>query len=459
MSNPLTRTQKILLMVNRDTTLSCISSNTPACHSETDVNHNDVQENSSIIEDASLTTELTNFDNEPNNILNEPSLNCNLDELPISVLNFDDDGNVTFQDLDKIEVQNSTLSITADKTKKYHSEENNYEDNDSDYGEEIETEIESESSEDKSKTETEQNRKRKKRQFVDKKKWSKNENQKRRETGREYYGKRKNNGKWDYSVHREERNIGKRCNCMASMKNKSIQCRDIEEEERNDIFRKFWSDMSWTERKIYVGLLVTKEETKRHRNRKTEERSRRDFTWFYYLKKSNEKKIRVCKKMFLNTHGLKERTVIDWKREEVMGAYSGAGENTETIQASQQTEIIEKADKKEILKMFFKELPKVESHYCRSRSLKLYLERQWDSKAALYRLYVNWCKGRNTKPASDALFSNVFEELNLSLFKPKKDECDVCVSYRSGNVPEEEYSLHVIKKTRQERQRKKTKSQ
>lgn len=40
----------------------------------------------------------------------------------------------------------------------------------------------------------------------------------------------------------------------------------------------------------------------------------------------------------------------------------------------------------------------------------------------------------------------MFDELNLALFKPKKDECDVCVNYRAKIFPEEEYALHEIKK-------------
>lgn len=36
--------------------------------------------------------------------------------------------------------------------------------------------------------------------------------------------------------------------------------------------------------------------------------------------------------------------------------------------------------------------------------------------------------------------------MNLSLFKTKKDECDKCVSYRTGNVLEVEFLIHQEKK-------------
>jgi len=440
--DPLTRTQKILLLAKNAENFRSITQNITSC-SETDTNYKNVQENSdfnaTIIEPRTI-----NFDDSTNNLTEPSILNCNLEELPISVVNFDNDGNVIFEDLDKIETQETATSITTREIQS--SEDRDY------HYEAFEDEFENEFSEPE-KISTPK-RKRMKRQFVNEKIWSKNENQRRRERGKEYQGKRKTNEKWNYNVYREERKMGECCNCKISLKSKILKCREINEEERCDIFKKFWADMSWNERKVYVNLLVIKEKTKRCRNRKNDETSRRDFTWFYYLNKSNERRIRVCKNMFLNTHGLKERTVIDWKKE----ATIGPDETLRNVNEVQQQS--ENQDRKIILKNFFSVLPKVESHYCRSKSSKLYLEREWDSKTSLYKFYINWCKNRDSRPVSDALFSNVFEELNLSLFKPKKDECDVCVSYRSRNIPEEEYSLHVIKKNlaRESKQRDKESS-
>lgn len=94
-----------------------------------------------------------------------------------------------------------------------------------------------------------------------------------------------------------------------------MQCKIFTEKERNEIFKSFWSDISWDQRKIYINCLIKKQETKRHRNRK-EQISRRKFGWAYYLRKpNNDDELRVCKTMFLNTLGLKERTVIDWKND------------------------------------------------------------------------------------------------------------------------------------------------
>ncbi|CAG4951108.1 unnamed protein product [Parnassius apollo] len=35
---------------------------------------------------------------------------------------------------------------------------------------------------------------------------------------------------------------------------------------------------------------------------------------------------------------------------------------------------------------------------------------------------------------------------NISIFKPKKDECELCTAYKSGNLRQSDYDQHVAKK-------------
>ncbi|CAH1104240.1 unnamed protein product [Psylliodes chrysocephalus] len=104
-------------------------------------------------------------------------------------------------------------------------------------------------------------------------------------------------------------------------------------------------------------------------------------------------------------------------------------------------------DRIEILTEFFNDLPKIESHYCRARSSKFCLELVFESKSGLDKFYKSWCHEKSYTPVSDTLFSHIFNDMNLSLFKPKKEECDVCVEYHTENVSEENYVLHQFKKT------------
>ena len=45
-------------------------------------------------------------------------------------------------------------------------------------------------------------------------------------------------------------------------------------------------------------------------------------------------------------------------------------------------------------------------------------------------------------------FTELFHELNLSLYRPKKDQCDTSVGYEAGNVEKETYQEKSEKKDR-----------
>lgn len=52
------------------------------------------------------------------------------------------------------------------------------------------------------------------------------------------------------------------------------------------------------------------------------------------------------------------------------------------------------------------------------------------------------------------MFDMCLEENNISLFKPKKDACDLCTAVDTSNISFEEKELHVLKKNeaRQEKE-------
>lgn len=51
-------------------------------------------------------------------------------------------------------------------------------------------------------------------------------------------------------------------------------------------------------------------------------------------------------------------------------------------------------------------------------------------------------------PVSQWLFDQIFIEKKLSIFLPKKDQCNVCCSFNVGNISEGEYREHISKKDR-----------
>lgn len=98
------------------------------------------------------------------------------------------------------------------------------------------------------------------------------------------------------------------------------------------------------------------------------------------------------------------------------------------------------------LRDFLNSLPNLESHYCRATSSKKYLEPIWTSKNQLYSFYKEECSRVGIYAVSDASFSHVFSDLNYSLFRPKKDQCDTCIGFKIGNIDEIVFNAHMKRK-------------
>ena len=148
-------------------------------------------------------------------------------------------------------------------------------------------------------------RKRRKRRHVDPSTWSANSNKLKKERGEEYYGKKKVSAKWTYKMLKPARKLKERCHCRHSENNQKaafLKCSAFSEEDRRYIFSDFWK-LSKCEKKVYIKMLVTVDDTKRHRGRKNNEKSRREYSYVYNLT-TGDKKLQVCKKMFLNTLGI-----------------------------------------------------------------------------------------------------------------------------------------------------------
>ncbi|CAH2010470.1 unnamed protein product [Acanthoscelides obtectus] len=256
--------------------------------------------------------------------------------------------------------------------------------------------------------------------------WDQKINQRKREKGVQYKGKKKQPEGWTYDRPRPSRFLADPCHCKRGNKGETkYKCSTIGEERRRKIFDTFWNKMSWPEKKMFVKGFVKIDKVKRRRG--TNDISRRNYSMTYTLKNGLED-VMVCKNMFVGTLGLKGRTVVEWVKEHL--------ENIESTEITEGPPINRKSIVKQAklessntgVLQFFGSLAKMESHYCRATSKKVYLEPLWISKASLYKFYKSeYCIENKVQPVSQAKFDTTFKELNLSLFRPKKDECDVCV--------------------------------
>lgn len=253
--------------------------------------------------------------------------------------------------------------------------------------------------------------------------------------GKAYVGyRRTKEGKVKQDVQREERKQGATCKSKMCEKSKLRECNIIKEEERKAIFREFWEEMSWDQRRVYITGLVDSI----LRKRPSSGESRRKGTLVYHLQVNGTRK-QVCKKMFLNTLGIKDWTVRYWKEQSSDKGITPSTENRHPEAKKYKRD-------KNFVREFLENLPKLPSHYCRQMSTKLYLEPGIQSVSQLYDLYKEKCKEENKETVSRYTFDNILSDMNIGLFRPKKDECDLCVGYRTGNINEQDYQKHVSMK-------------
>lgn len=162
-----------------------------------------------------------------------------------------------------------------------------------------------------------------------------------------------------------------------------------------------------------------------------------------YFLKNGVQLVRVCKKMFAGTLGLKERGIVNWVRED----YLQEPQERENLNKKSKSRQSIFQERNSGVEEFLKSLPTVDSHYCRSSSTRRYLEPIWRSKSEVYQFYKNeYCKEKKIPPVSDAKFLTIMQKMDISVFRPKKDQCDVCIGHQTKNVTDEVYNLHQVLK-------------
>lgn len=291
---------------------------------------------------------------------------------------------------------------------------------------------------------TEQHVKRRKRKSLHE--WDRNKQKVARMEGKKYKGMKRNaEGKWRMTEDRgkrelKDRGCSKQCNIS-----KVKYCKNISEADRQAIFQQFWKEFTWEEKKVYVTNLIVETDVTKLAKQGVEVHTGRKGKSYKYFLRVGEERYCVCKAMFLNTLGIGEKTAYGWKQaEKKVTADINVVDRNEPSTANAKKA---PSDVRAGAHTYLENLPKMESHYCRSTSSKQYLEPVFASKADLYKVYKTYCREHNIPNiASNCLFFNVFEEMNLSLYKPKKDQCDKCCEFQVGNISVDEYNEHIMLK-------------
>lgn len=222
----------------------------------------------------------------------------------------------------------------------------------------------------------------------------------------------------------------------------------LSNEIRGTIFKEFWQLGDHTRQWDFIARYV-KQINKKQATVAAGEGSRRNYSRQYFLKIGNEEQ-QVCKVMFLNTLSISETFVTTALKKVREGGSLESDMRGKHNTRPNKVDVDVKQSVRGHIKMF----PLVPSHYIRKDSNKMYLE-EGLSIQKMYRLYLEYAKDNTISTvATSRQYRDIFnEEFNISFFKPKKDQCDVCCAYNnltdSMKSPEvqKQYEDHIKNKT------------
>lgn len=263
---------------------------------------------------------------------------------------------------------------------------------------------------------------------------------KKRMKGEQYLGvlKNKDSGVKSYCVERAGKLLCPRqCSNKCHINSNTRACPKVHDDDRSMIFERFWKNMDWKEKKLYVINHVQKCQVT-ERTTVTPHDSRRNFSYKYHLTKGTDR-VPVCKSMFTTTLGIGEKMIYNWLHDCESGIPNS--EKTDTRGSNEEFQ-----RRKQSARDYLTMIPKVESHYCRSSSKKQYLESLFESKNHVYKEYEKMMNTEGKTPYNKTGFFEMFEQMNLSLWQPKKDQCDKCCEHQAGNLADEEHQYHLKKK-------------
>ncbi len=63
--------------------------------------------------------------------------------------------------------------------------------------------------------------------------------------------------------------------------------------------------------------------------------------------------------------------------------------------------------------------------------------------ANLHKQYKKVAEDSGHRAVCSKIFSEAFHRLNYSVFIPRKDQCDTCISAKHGNIDNETYLAHI----------------
>ncbi|CAG2211934.1 unnamed protein product [Mytilus edulis] len=251
---------------------------------------------------------------------------------------------------------------------------------------------------------------------------------------------------------------------------KSVDCskckfkcsQKITEENRQKIFDLFWSLESYERKKDFIISRVEEKQTRKYidPNKDITQKRKRNIHRSYFFDIGGTKTI-VCKMYFKKTLDVGDAYIDNAMQNESGGVFIGADKRGKHTPLNKtKPEYLQK------VRSHIESFPAVEGHYTRKSSNRRYLGAELNVPR-MYQLYLDYYKESTPQNqlVSLTIYRKTFnEEYNFSFHVPKKDQCNICVTYDRGiadaSISENEkkkYYEHQQMKMRAREEKKKDK--
>lgn len=198
-----------------------------------------------------------------------------------------------------------------------------------------------------------------------------------------------------------------------------LQCGVLTEEERDGVHRVFWAMPTWEQKHTWVQACVDAK-------KKDDGQGRIRNTW--KVKLPDGRAMPVCRVEMASILAVPGSTLYSWlkRKPKIVEKKSKAPKSGPRAPVD---------DEREMCRQYLARLATVEAHYLRNHPSyreKKFLE-PGTSIANLYREYKSEAEGAQRKPISQTSFRYLFTQEKMSVFVPRKDQCEICETAKAGN--------------------------
>jgi hypothetical protein len=173
--------------------------------------------------------------------------------------------------------------------------------------------------------------------------------------------------------------VNKRKHCGGTCR---FHCTEkITVERQSLLFEHFWK-LSDAEKAHFYARTTKRSEVLRSRSGSAEARN---FAIKYFLLSHDDTEVRVCKSFYLSTLDISQRRISYFHETKLKSGFPRPIAKGNHVKASEKSECMKK-----MIREHINSIPRIASHYCRSRTSKEYVDGSLNL-TRIYRLYVEKC--------------------------------------------------------------------